>query len=438
MSDSGILSILNELQANNSKNFKIELLTKHKDNDLLKESVRLALDPFTVFYIKKIPDYNKLHTHFYTLNDGFVRLKTITNRELTGQAAINLLSSTLTNLTSDDAEVLKRVVLKDLRCGVAISIANTVWPDLVKDYPTMLCSPLKGNVLKNISYPAYVQLKMDGMRFNAVVKDGVCEFYTRSGQSINLLGNLANEFVQLAGDVLNKTGVVFDGELLVSGGDSTLNRQTGNGILNKSIRGTISEEEAACVSATLWDCIALEHFEAGYSSTPYSIRFSNLQSLIAVFSNPKINCVMSHTVNNTEEATEWFEHYYNQGLEGTILKNILSPWENKRVKHQVKFKGEEDCDLLVVGFEEGTGKLEGKLGALVCESADGLIKVSVGSGFNDEQRVALIASNMLGKVIQVKYNTRIKSKKGADSLFLPIFQSIRLDKHMANISEEIK
>lgn len=433
MSDSGILSILNELQANNSKNFKIELLTKHKDNSLLKESIRLALDPFTVFYIKKIPDYNKLHTHFYTLNDGLVRLKTIANRELTGQAAINLLSSTLTNLASDDAEVLKRIILKDLKCGVATSIANTIWPNLVIDYPTMLCSPNKGNVLKNINYPAYVQLKMDGMRFNAVVKDGACEFYTRSGQSVNLLGNLSQEFIDLAGD-LAKSGIVFDGELLV--GNS--NRQAGNGILNKSIRGTISQEEADQVVATLWDAIPYEDFQKEASVAPYKDRFNLLESLVIELNNPKISLVITHTVQDIGEAVSWFEHYYAQGLEGIILKNISSPWENKRVKHQVKFKGEETADLLVVGFEEGTGKYEGMLGALICETSDGVIKVSVGSGFNDEQRTRMRADNTIGTIIQVKYNSRIKSKKGADSLFLPIFQVTRLDKDIANSEKEIK
>ena len=44
------------LAANGSRNFKIDFLTIHKDNELLKEVIRLALDPFTQFYQRKIPD----------------------------------------------------------------------------------------------------------------------------------------------------------------------------------------------------------------------------------------------------------------------------------------------------------------------------------------------------------------------------------------------
>jgi hypothetical protein len=427
-----IFKILEELQSNNSKNFKLDLLNQHKDNELLKEVIRLALDPFTVFYIKKIPQRG-LSSHFHTLQEGLARLKLISSREVTGQAAINLLVDTLEKASPDNAKVLERIVLKDLRCGVATSIANTVWPNLVMDYPTMLCSPNKGNVLKNISYPAVVQLKMDGMRFNAVVKGDTCEFYTRSGQPVNLLGNLSQEFIALAGEYA-EAGIVFDGELLV--GDS--NRQAGNGVLNKSIRGTISAEEASQVIATLWDTIPHTDFQKEACNSSYKDRFELLESLIKELNNPKISSVITHTVQNIEEATSWFEHYYYQGLEGTILKNLASPWENKRVKHQVKFKGEETADLLVVGFEEGTGKYEGMLGALVCETSDGVIKVSVGSGFNDEQKTNIKASDIVGKIIQVKYNTRIKNKKCSDSLFLPIFQCIRLDKDVANSEKEIK
>jgi len=48
-------------------------------------------------------------------------------------------------------------------------------------------------------------------------------------------------------------------------------------------------------------------------------------------------------------------------------------------------------DLQVVGFEAGEGKHSGRLGALVGQSADG-IRVSVGGGFNDAERVAIWAN----------------------------------------------
>ena len=113
-------------------------------------------------------------------------------------------------------------------------------------------------------------------------------------------------------------------------------------------------------------------------------------------------------------------------------------WQDKRVKHQIKFKGELECDLKVVGFEPGTGKYVGKLGALICESDDGIIKVKVGSGFNDEDRESIKEQDVIGKVVAVKYNARIRSKSEDESLFLPIFLEIRQDKTQADSSRSIK
>ncbi len=39
----------NDLAANSSRNYKIEQLEKHRDNDTLRRVVQLALDPFTNF-----------------------------------------------------------------------------------------------------------------------------------------------------------------------------------------------------------------------------------------------------------------------------------------------------------------------------------------------------------------------------------------------------
>ena len=78
------------------------------------------------------------------------------------------------------------------------------------------------------------------------------------------------------------------------------------------------------------------------------------------------------------------------------------------------------------------------MGALVCESNDGIIEVNVGSGFNDEHRKTIKEQDILGKIITVKYNARIKSKDGDESLFLPVFVEVREDKTEADNAEDIK
>jgi hypothetical protein len=431
-----INTFFENLASNSSRNYKIEQLTKNSDNETLREVVRLALDPFTQFYIRKIPSY-ETSDKITSLQNAIGGLFELSQRIVTGNAAIEYLRMLLSSVSADDAKVIERIIQKDLKCGVQVSTANAVWGGLIKEYPVMLCSGYEQKLIDKVKFPAYVQLKMDGMRFNAIVREGKVEFRSRNGKEIQLLGNLEAEFTALA----NGIDCVFDGELMVMDPDGYqfLDRQTGNGILNKANKGTISAKEAAMVHATVWDVIPYMYFVDGYCPTPYSTRFASVKTLIDGQSskNKKVWLVTSDIVNTLDEANEIFNKYLTQGLEGIILKDGSGPWEDKRAKHQIKFKGELECDLKIVAVEEGTGKYEGMLGAIVCESSDGVVKVNVGSGFNDTHRKTFKEKDLLGKIVSVKYNARIKNKLGEESLFLPIFIEIREDKNRADNSKEI-
>lgn len=431
-----IFPILEELASDAGRNFKISVLQKHKSNELLKEVVFLALDPFTQFYIRKIPKYQR-GIHTIPLTGAIKQLKKLTNRTVTGNAAIELLTDMLGSLDEGNAKVLERIIQKDLKCGVAAATVNAVWKDMIHEYPCMLCSGYEDKLISKFKFPAMVQLKMDGMRFNAIVRNGNVEFRSRNGKEVNLLGNLAADFISLSGGM----DVVFDGELLVASDGNIMDRQTGNGILNKAVKGTISADEAKCVSATLWDVIPYEDFIVGYSDSSYQDRFDRLQKLD--LSSGRIRLVEYQTVQDIGEAREVFNTYLAAGQEGIILKDLSGTWEDKRVKHQIKFKGELECDLEVVGYEEGTGKYVGQLGALVCRSRSTdaePITVNVGSGFNDANRTELwsVRDNLLGKIVALKYNSRIKNKQGGDSLFLPIFLELREDKDTPDSAKDIK
>ena len=428
----------NELAANNSRNFKLEKLNANVGDVTLRQVVSLALDPFTNFYIRKIPAYkpNKTSVNL-NLKDAFPYLYHLCNRLVTGNAAIAKLTEVLEMVSEDDAKVIERIIKKDLLCGVSISTANAIWPGLIREYPVMLCSGYEQKLVDKVKFPAYAQLKMDGMRFNAIVKDGAVEYRSRNGKEINLLGYLDDQFLKMAdgGDY------VYDGELMVMfDGDSQFaDRQTGNGILNKANKGTISDKEASQVHATVWDMIPYVLFCESYSDTPYSTRFAKLKQMVdkVPSKDKKVWLVTSDIVNTLEEATVIFEGYLAQGLEGIILKDGSGVWEDKRAKHQIKFKGELECDLKIVGTEPHKKKPEW-LGAIICESADGIIKVNIGSGFNDTHRKTLKEKDILGKIVAIKYNARIKNKSGEESLFLPVFVEIREDKDSADSSKEVK
>ena len=61
------------------------------------------------------------------------------------------------------------------------------------------------------------------------------------------------------------------------------------------------------------------------------------------------------------------ERFLEDGYEGTIIRNMHGPYENKRSYHLQKYKDFIDSEFPIVGIEEGRGKLAGHVGNFVCE-----------------------------------------------------------------------
>jgi ATP-dependent DNA ligase len=441
---SNIFSIFEQLASDNSRLAKEAILIKNKNNTTLQRVFYLALDPFVQFYIRKIPSYDtRAVKDQVSLESALDSLSVLSDRVMTGNSAINHLQFVLGSVSKEDAKIIERIIAKDMRCGVSEATVNKIWPKAISTYPVMLASGYDQKLVDKISFPAYVQLKLDGMRFNAIVKGTTVEFRSRNGKELNIPNpSFAIPFIKMAEHY--KADMVFDGELLIADfAGKPVNRQTGNGILSKSIKGTMSETEADNVRATLWDAIPFESFTEGIDKEPYNVRLAKLNNAISHVNTQftqfrhYISLVWNKEVNDIDTAQKIFEKFLSEGQEGTILKSKTGIWEDKRSKEQIKFKGELECELKVVDWEEGTGKNVGRLGALVCESSDGVIRVNVGSGYSDEQRDEY-TKKVIGKIVTVKYNARIKDKSGVESLFLPVFIELREDKDQAESSKSIK
>lgn len=443
---SDILGILNDLAADNSRLAKEAILRDNLDNELLKEVIKLALDPFTQFYIRKIPEYVTVPVKKQDpLNKAILRLNLLSSRTLTGNAGIDHLRIVLGGVSAEDAQVIERIIAKDLKCGVSDATVNKIWPGLIAEYPCMLASAYDQKLVDKVIFPAIAQLKMDGMRFNAVVKNGVCEFRSRNGKEIDIPDpSIRLPFIHMAD--FYGIDMVFDGELVVVDAAGKIqDRKTGNGILNKAVKGTMSVQEAIMVRATLWDAISLTGFQAGKEAEPYHVRLGKLCNAVSDMKGAKahlghyVDMVYSRQVDDLYSAQKLFNKFLAEGQEGIILKTRTGIWENKRSKSLIKFKGELECDLRVVGWEEGTGKNVGRLGALVLESACGGIRVNVGTGFSDHDRDTISAGNSIGRVVAIKYNARIKDKNSdVESLFLPVFIEFRDDKSQADDAKAVK
>lgn len=425
-----VLAILNELSSNNGRKFKEDVMAREVENTTFRRVCELALAPLTQFYIRQIPDYEAGEVTL-TLDRALDLLSKLTTRQVTGHAARDHLAGILSSLSPDDAEVIKRVIAKDLKCGVSGKTVNKTWPGMVFEYPVMLASKQDDRLLAEMTWPACAQVKMDGMRANIVIENGVANVYTRSGRLVELHGAFDTCLAGL-------DNIVIDGELLVSRPDGGVEeRKVGNGILNRAVKGTITPELASRVVMHAWDLIDLGSWKQGLDKTPYRERFQRLAGLV-----DELPCVelihMSESVDNLEEAQAAYSRMHSQGEEGIILKSWDSPWESRRSKAHIKFKNISEADLKVVGWELGTGKNSQRLGNIICETSCGSLRVSVGTGFSDSQREQY-GDNLIGRIVTVQYMEQILSKADNSlwSLYLPRFVELREDKNVANSREEL-
>ena len=118
-----------------------------------------------------------------------------------------------------------------------------------------------------------------------------------------------------------------------------------------------------------------------------------------------------------------------EGFEGIMIKSMDAPYECKRSDFWMKWKPTITVDLNIVGFEEGTGRNAGRLGAIICEGEDDgrLINVNVGSGLSDADRDEYWSARdkLLGDVIEVEADAVTQNQDGTYSLRFPRFVRFR-------------
>lgn len=421
-----ILQIIEEIAATSSKLEKEAILRRNKDNKTLQRVILMAYSPFVRFYIAKPvePGTSKIPVSLGQALD--LLEEKICSRRKTGHEALNFVSLMLGGMGPDDATLLMRVILKDLRAGFSESTANKVWKDLVPTFDVMTCH----SDLSRIKFPAYSQLKADGVRCHLEFhEDGQAVAFARSGQLIDILGALDNVFRRV---------MTLDGELVCYKNGKPLDRKTSNGIINKAIKGTISKEEAALIHFLTWDIVDTT------SKIPYQTRLGALRDLLEREPTAKIIMIPSKIVHDDQEALEHFREMRKLKLEGTIVKNTDHKWVPKRSYDLCKMKDMIDIEMECVGYEEGKKgtKNEGKLGALVMRDADHKIECSVGTGIEQRDREPdrLYNDSVIGSIWTVRYNERITSKdkkRTTESLFLPRIIERRLDKNKSNTYVEI-
>lgn len=449
-----VLSILTELKDNASILVKKDILNKNKDDAVLQRVLKLALDPGIVSGYKKLPNAQETFERI-DLNEAFDRLEAIYTRRYTGHAGRDFIAQILGSVTEDDAEVIRRVLTKDLECGASDKIVNDVFgKGFIKDEPYMRCSLVDEKTVGNIDFDTYgyavSELKMDGQYLNHTVINGQLTCSSRNGKIYDFLGARDEIMAELAKRVQERddrfgSGVVFNGECLVMDTDgSILPRETGNGIVQKAGKDSMNFLEAMRIVFVLWDVIPYDAFCDGIWDVKRKERRELLEGAINDIESEFVRLVEYRKVANISEAFDHTAEVMLDKEEGTVLKCELGIWKSHTSPKQLKMKLKMEVDLIITGFKEGTKKRSGMLGSIELSSACGRIKTGCGTGIKEKgaewtfQSIWDNREKLLGKVCTVSTTGITRDKRtGQESLFLPAWEEFRFDKDTADDYDRI-
>jgi DNA ligase-1 len=423
-------NFVKEITSSNSRLHKQAVLQKYKDDEVVKRYLQIAFDPYRVYGLST----RKL-TKEVTAEDTwpswcaptvfnlFDYLETHNTGKDTDIAVCQLALNEVASHTSECAELLEKLICKDLSIGCDSKTINKEIPGLIPEFNVQLANKYFDNPAKLEGKTFAITTKLDGFRLIAI-KDssGEVKFYSRVGQLIEGLVEIEAEMKKFM-----PCNFAFDGELTISDYFEMPSKDAYKAA-SKIIR-LKGDTPKTGLTYRVFDCMTADEFLTQKCNKTYFERRETLATFAGVAEHIEVLPVL-YIGDDTSEVITWLNKVTANGGEGVMLNLASAEYVWGRTWNLMKVKKFTSLDLEVVDVEEGSGRLTGTLGAIHVRYKDGNI-VKVGSGFSDEERKLFWNSPelILNKVVEVKYFEESQNVDGSYSLRFPTWCSnIRIDK----------
>jgi len=424
--------VIARLEADNSRLTKESIIASEAeaDNQEFFRGARAALDSMITYGIKQVEpksgDGKGLNP------DTFWRVaQELSERKLTGNQAI----LTVNNMRNQATEAewngwYRRILIKDLRCGVSEKTINSVVKKIKPEYeiPVFTCQLAhdSANHDDKVTGVRMIETKLDGVRVITVVyPTGQVDMYSRNGKELANFPHIKKQLAKHA--IFFAEPTVLDGEIM-SSSFQDLMKQVHR-------KDDVAADDAVL---NLFDILTLREFQAGKGQYKQIDRSVTLQAWQNQFGAhmPHVK-VLDHTIVdlNSDEGEAEFKRINAMaiagGYEGIMIKDPNAVYECKRSHAWLKLKPFIEVSLTVVGVEEGTGKNAGRLGALIVEGEDDgkRIRTNVGSGLTDAQRDSIweYRDAVIGQLVEIRADAATKNQDSEDvwSLRFPRFKTFR-------------
>ncbi|NBW06450.1 MAG: hypothetical protein EBR82_00310 [Caulobacteraceae bacterium] len=396
-----VIEILEALESDNSRNFKEELLSDNRSNDLLKRVFVAAGDPYINFYVSKFKmppaggsdDDDKVVSDF--IDNLYTQLST---RSVTGNAAKALVNDLFAKMTNSQQKWCLRILLRNLRVGASESLVEKTWPGAIAKFSVQLAESLsarheagKGIVLTDdIEYPVRVEPKLDGLRCIAIKHNGAVTMFTRSGSAIETLPTIKAALESAPWD-----DFVLDSEVM--GSD-----------WNESASVVMSHKTAkndGNMKMHVFDAMAFDEWHDQESTSELTERVELVKELVSTVDDEHVVAVEGKTVINQAELMTFYSKTMEKGYEGIMIKDVKSPYVFKRSDAVLKLKPVNTYEGVIVGNYEATrgSKREGLWGGFQVLMPNGVV-TRVGGGFSDKLKaeIDMDPEAWIGKIVEME------------------------------------
>lgn len=421
---------VNQINESNSRLYKQEVLRKYKDDPIICKYLQIAFDPYKVYGISTKKLHKNVSGVAYPADSIFDLFYWLEKHNTGTDVAVNMCQVTLNKVASDDrecAQLLKSLICKDLSIGCDAKTINKEIPGLIPTFSVQLAN-------KYFDKPEFVEgkeftitTKIDGGRIIALKENGQVSFFTRAGQKYEGLVDLEEEMLREMPD-----NICLDGEItLLKKGELSSKEQYKETM--KIVR--TKDQEKHGVKMLVFDCMSAEDFKAQRCTLTYEERRNWAEAII--YDNDYFDYFellpVLYVGKDTSFIPTLLEAETSTGEEGIMININDALYEFKRTNNLLKVKKMNTLDLEIVGFEEGSGRLAGTLGAILVRYKDGNI-VKVGSGFSDSIRKKIWEkqTQYTGTIVEIQYFEETTNADGGISLRFPIFKDFRPDKTEAD------
>ena len=391
-----------------------------------------AYNPYYTFHVKQVLDVVGHSDRPNAWPKFWALLESLRTRSVTGNSAREAIAE-CSELFDDDEwnMVCRRVIIKDLRCGISEKTLNKVLKNSEWVIPVFSCQLAQDSTdqPKKLTGIKRLEPKLDGVRVLAVIQGMNVSLFSRNGKEFANFPDIARDIM------LNRAAFQ---KYLGSGGRFVLDGEVTGESFQKLMKQAHrkSDVETTGMVYNIFDVIPLDDFQRGYWNAQQHKRFDILESARSIMHNKSgsLRIVSGLEVDlDTAEGHDVMNRYAQdcvaEGYEGIMIKAVDAPYVCKRADYWMKWKPTISVDLTIVGFEPGTGRNLNRLGAIICEGVDNErnIRVNVGSGFSDADRDEYWTGrdDLLGHLVEIQADAVTQNQDGSYSLRFPRFLRFR-------------